>query len=311
MNTVDQDGVEWMSLPDPASVQRPNRLQAAPFTNIASPIGAEHSHPLIDHSFGAGLPFARQERGRRNYELFEQGKIQSWGPSSPNAVDWRELKAATAQLVHALINGDVAAARQAIASGADPDMTVSVRDPMQLGATSLARVEVPIGVAAVMRGRELAAAGSPSHAHAELAQMLLHTKSGQPRISLGVAPDGDGQAVGYVVDGEKFMGPDAGQESREHRWARLPQPLFNAVARVCDKALIAGRVAPADPYGRAFGENVPDHGGYMNIQDVQEGAMVNKILGRRARLAQDVDLPAPTPPEGAPVPPRAPFRTKI
>lgn len=290
-HTTDNDGFSWFdNVPSARQEKLHHDFVSIPFTNRTSPIEKGQVLPLIVHRAGANGPKQRQTIVEEKHNQFVEKHIKEWGESSPYTIDWNALNAATDLLVDGVISGDVAKVQQALNNHADPNTTVSVRDPMSLTADADAKyVTLPIGVAAAMRGREVALATGDKLANIpfkEIASLLLMHKN-TPQISIGVNPDGSGtNAIGYVAPGVKLFGDVAGLEGFENRVVAVPMSVASALSSAAPLCMVDGAV-PAATDGLVWGEALPSdaRNNFMDLIDTQKSAFdesINRFRSRRA-----------------------------
>lgn len=298
MNYItDNDGFSWAD--NVASARKEvlhHDFVSLPFTNRSSPIEKGQVLPLIVHRAGANGPQQRQTMVEEKHNEFIEKNILQWGESSPYTIDWTALNAATDLLVDGVISGDVSKVQQALNNHADPNTTVSVRDPMAFGSDADAQyVTLPIGVAAAMRGREVIVASGDKLAGAafkEIASMLLMHKN-TPQISVGSHPDGSGSAIGYIAPGVKLFGDDAGLEGFEHRVVSVPMSVASAVSAAAPLCMADGNV-PAQTDGLVWGETLPKdaRNNFMDLIDTQKSAFDESIARFRSRRATSANQPS-------------------
>lgn len=302
--TTDNDGFSWAdNVPSARKETLHHDYVSMPFTNRTSPVEKGQLLPLIVHRAGANGPQQRQTDVEERHNEFVEKNLLQWGESSPYTIDWNALNAATDLLVDGVISGDVAKVQQALNNHADPNTTVSVRDPMSLTADAEAKyVTLPIGVAAAMRGREVALATGDKLALApfkEIASMLLMHKN-TPQISIGVNPDGSGgNAIGYVAPGVKLFGDAAGLEGFENRVVAVPMSVASVLSGAAPLCMVDGAV-PAATDGLVWGEALPRdaRNNFMDLIDTQKSAFeesINRFRSRRATSPQVSPLKAKQP----------------
>lgn len=289
--TTDNEGFAWAD--NVASARKEtlhHDLVSLPFTNRTSPVEKGQVLPLIVHRAGANGPKQRQTVVEERHNEFVEKNLLNWGESSPYTIDWNALNAATDLLVDGVISGDLAKVQQALNNHADPNTTVSVRDPMALSTDADAQyVTVPIGVAAAIRGREVAIANGDKLANApfkEIATLLL-MHNNTPQISIGGNPDGSGgSAIGYVASGIKLYEPNAGLEGFEHRVVAIPMSVSSALGAAAPMCLVDGNV-PAQTDGLVWGEALPKdaRNNFMDLIDTQKSAFDESIARFRSRRA--------------------------
>lgn len=294
--TTDTDGFQWATNVAPARKETLHHdFVSMPFTKRSSPIEKGQVLPLIVHRAGANGPRQRQTMVEEKHNQFVEKKIAQWGESSPHTIDWNALNAATDMLVDGVINGDINKVQQALNNHADPNTTVSVRDPMALSNDETAQyVTLPIGVAAAMRGREMMVATGDKLSNVpfkEIASMLLMHKN-TPQVSIGVNPDGSGgSAIGYVAPGVKLH-KDAGTEGFEHRVVAVPMSVASAVSSAAPLCIVDGAVPEATD-GLVWGEALPQDASknFMDLIDPEEVSFdqsLARFRSRRAAIASSV-----------------------
>ena len=290
-NKIDELGVEWFDVDASRASQkwRHTDFVSLPATGLRSPELPGRA-PLIKHEAGANGPVDRQIMVQQRHAQFLEGKIQQWGPCSPYTTDWDALLSATNDLVKGVINGDIGLVRQALANHADPGMTVSVLDPNSLtqDPSHPQYVALPIGVAALLRGKEVATQSGNKADQApfkEIGQLLL-MDGATPRVSVGASPDGVGSALGYQAFGVKVYGDEAGMESLEHRVVSIPLSVYNLVGAAVPMAMVDNRIEPATN-GVVWGEDLPSdaRNNYMDLLDPQEDSIKDSIQRFRQRRA--------------------------
>lgn len=286
-------GVEWF---DVESSKRKARLQSfvsAPYTGLSSPTAHGQPFPLIKHEVSAGAPFRKQQKDHQLHQKFIEQKVQTWGPSSAFSVDWNALQSATHSLVDGVIKGDIEKVKRALSNHADPNMTVSVLDPNN--ATGTKYVVVPLGVAALLRGKEVADQGNNvAGSFKEIATMLLTDGTG-PRVSVGNHPQGFGSAIGYHARGMSVDGDNAGADSVEHRVVEIPMFLRTMIGSAVPEAILDGAVADATDglvWGEEFSASAPKS--YLDLVDAQEITVQTKIEEYRHRRARPASIAGPS-----------------
>lgn len=288
--TKDSDGFEWA---DNVGSARKETLHhdfvSMPFTKRSSPVEKGQVLPLIVHRAGANGPQQRQTIVEEKHNQFVEKQIMQWGESSPYTIDWNALNAATDMLVDGVISGDINKVRQALSNHADPNTTVSVRDPMALSTDALAQyVTLPIGVAAAIRGREMMVATGDKLSNVpfkEIASILLMYKN-TPQVSVGVNPDGSGgNAIGYIAPGVKLY-KDAGSEGFEQRVVAVPMSVASAVSAAAPLCIVDGAVPEATD-GLVWGEALPRdaRNNFMDLIDPEQVSFEQSLARFRTRRA--------------------------
>lgn len=288
--TVDKDGFEWAdNVPSARQEKLNNDFVSMPFSGMSSPIEKGNVLPLIVHKAGATGAINRRTDVEGQYQSFVDSQLKQWGETSPHTIDWQALNAAHALLLEGVIEGDAAKVKTALQNHADPNMLVSVRDPNAEASDPFASyVNMPIGVAAVLRGRELAVASGNKLAAApfkEVAAMLL-MDGNTPRISVGNSPDGNGSAIGYTAFGVKLYGNDAGADSVENRVVNVPMSVRNAVSAAAPMCMVDDKV-PAATNGVVWGEDLPKdaRNNYMDMIDTKQSSLSDSLERYRLRRA--------------------------
>lgn len=298
MNTkIDALGVEWFDVEASRLSQKARHTDfvSLPVTGVSSPAAAERPS-LIKHEAGATSDIDRQIVVQQRHMQFVEKKIEQWGPCSAYTTDWDALLSATKDLVNGVVSGDVSLVRQALSRHADPSMTVPVLDPnvSHHTATAPQYVSLPIGVAALLRGKEISAQSGNKADLApfkEIAQLLL-MDGNQSRVTVGVSPDGQGSALGYKAFGVKVYGNDAGMESVEQRTVSVPLSVCTLVSSVAPASMVDHKVAPSTD-GVVWGEDLPSdaRNNYMDLLDPQGDSMKDSIQRFRQRRATPSSSP--------------------
>lgn len=290
---TDADGFSWND--DLLNKEeKPQKIEqdyvSMPFTGLRSPLMPGQVLPLIVHEAGAYATPDRQSSLRQNYNAFVEKNTTMWGESSPHHIDWKALNAATHLLVEGVIAGDVNKVQEALQHHADPNMTVAVRDPLALSSDNSAEyVAMPVGVAAVLRGQEVAQSTGNKAAAAPFKEIgaLLLMNGQTPRIEVGNNPNGDGgSAISYQAFGVVALGDQAGFDSIETRVVAIPLSVRTALGSVAPMAIVDNNVKP-QTNGVVWGEEIPKKAAeYMDLIDMREAAFTDVLTRFRQRQAQ-------------------------
>lgn len=287
----DNNGFEFFDVEKSKDEKVHADFVSMPFTGLISSIEKGEVLPLIVHKAGHNGFGLRQEKIQQVYDDLIETQTKKWGESSPWTADWLALNKATNNLVKGVIDGNLNQVKEALQKGADPQMTVEVKDPCALkGQQDSSYVALPIGVASLLRGKEKYASQQDKDVlnnYKEIAHLLLSSQT-KCSIEVGNHPDGSGQsALSYKAFGLSLYGSNSGSETLETRVVTIPLSLRTALGSLLPNCLVDDKVTPATE-GMVYGEDIPKQArnNYMDLIDPKEISLTNSVEKFRLRQAQ-------------------------
>lgn len=281
---------EW-NLATQGQTPKPGLKQAmlnTPLTNITTPAQAD-GFPLVAHAPEYLAPYMMADQSRAKYHQALAQLTQTWGPSSPNQVDFQALQDATALLVQGALQGRVDQVNQALKSFADPNTLVLVKVSDQTASQAAQYVPAPLAVAVAMHAQDVdrqmrAQNKNASKEHLTGFQEVVRALAGpNAHLDVGMDPSSQtrGTVVGYQVP-SMIMGADL-----EYRHVPVTLAQSNMLTRFLPETLDRAPQAVSD--GVAQGEALPAslEGTYLDLCDPARDSLSQALENFRAnRLSQ-------------------------